>query len=321
MYEVLGVSKDASPDEIKKAYKKMAMKHHPDRGGNAEKFKEVNNAYEILSNPDKRRNFDQFGDPNGPQGPPGFPGNYSDAFDIFSQMFRGAGGHQGPVRRGDHHHEIRISFEDSYKGVSKNLHITLQRMCFRCVKKCTACGGIGKIQQQVQMGPFLQNLIQPCGVCGGNGQASAGCDECNFTKQKFEKMALLINIEPGIMDGHQIIKKGLGEQVQKQTGEEPGDLIIIVRVKEDSNFMRQGNDIIWPVKLSFESSVTGAHLTCPHFDGPLEINTSQWGVLDPRRDYVVEGKGFPGGNLRVSFDIKYPDPKIKYLLQSFGGDS
>lgn len=321
MYEVLGVSKEASTDEIKKAYKKLAMKHHPDRGGDPEKFKEISNAYEILSDPDKRRHFDQFGNTDGLHGGPPFPGNYSDAFDIFSQMFRGHGGHQGPLRRGDHHHEILISFEDSYKGVSKNLHVTLQRVCFKCLKQCKTCGGIGKIQQHIQMGPFVQNMIQPCGVCRGNGQTSTGCDECGFTKFKLEKMGLLVNIDPGIMDGHQIIKKGLGEQVQKQTGEEPGDLIITVRVKQDPNFMRQGNDIVWLVKLSFESSVTGAHITCPHFDGPLEINTSQWGVLDPRKDYIVEGKGFRGGNLRILFDIKYPDKKIKYVLQCLGCDS
>ena len=315
MYEVLGVSKDASPEEIKKAYRKLAMQHHPDKGGDPEKFKDITNAYEILSDPDKRRNFDQFGNPNGPEGPQGFPGNYSDAFDMFSHMFR-THGQQGPLRRANHHHEISISFEDSYRGVSKNLHITLQRMCFKCVNKCQQCGGIGKIQHQIQMGPFMQNMIQPCGACGGIGQTSSGCDECDFKKIKLEKMGLLINIEAGIVDGHQIIKKGLGEQVQKQTGEEPGDLVIIVRVREDPNFMRQGNDMIWPVKLSFEASVTGAHLTCPHFDGPLEINTEQWGVLDPRKDYIVKGKGFRGGNLRVSFDIKYPDPKIKYILQS-----
>jgi DnaJ-class molecular chaperone len=316
MYEVLGVSKDASPEEIKKAYRKLAMQHHPDKGGNPEKFKEVTNAYEVLSDPDKRRNLDQFGDPNGPQGPQGFPGGFPGGFDMFAQMFGGQPGPRGPIRRANHHHEILISFEDSYRGVSKNLHITLQRMCFTCVKKCKDCNGMGKVQHQVQMGPFLQNIVQPCGACGGNGHASLGCNECNFTKQKLEKMILHLEIEPGVVDGHHIIKKGMGEQVQKQSGEEPGDLVIIVRVKDDPVFMRQGNDLIWNVKLSFEASVTGAHLTCPHYDGPLEINTSQWGVLDPRKDYIVPNKGFKGGNLRISFDIKYPDPKIKYILQS-----
>jgi DnaJ-class molecular chaperone len=313
MYDVLGISKDASPEDIKKAYRKLAMQHHPDKGGNPEKFKEVTNAYEVLSDPDKRRNFDQFGDPNGPQGP---PGGFPEGFDIFAQMFGGHPGNRGPLRRSNHHHEIRISFEDSYRGVTKNLHITLQRMCFKCSKKCTTCGGIGKIQQQIQMGPFIQNIVQPCPACGGNGQISSGCDECNFKKQKLEKINLQLEIESGVVDGHHIVKSGFGEQVQKQSGEEPGDLIITIRVKDDPVFMRQGNDLIWPVKLSFESSVTGAHITCPHFDGPIEINTGDWGVLDPRRDYTIKGKGFKGGNLRVSFDIKYPDPKIRYILQS-----
>jgi len=316
MYDVLGVSKDASPDEIKKAYRKLAMQHHPDKGGNPEKFKEITNAYEILSDPQKRQNFDQFGDPNGPQGPQGFPGGFPG--DIFSQMFGngGFGGFQGPVRRSNHEHELKISLEDAYRGITKNLHITLQRMCFQCMKTCKDCNGVGKIQRQIQMGPFVQNIIQPCGVCGGAGKTSSGCKECDFKKQKFEKLNLEIKIDPGVRDGHQIVMRGLGEQVQKPSGEEPGDLVVTIRIKDHPEFMRQGDDLIWPVRLSFESSVTGAHITCPHFDGPLEINTGDWGVLDPRKDYTVKGKGFNGGNLRVSFDIIYPDLKVKYMLST-----
>ena len=310
MYEVLGVSKDASQDDIKKAYRKLAMQHHPDKGGNPEKFKEVTNAYEILSDPQKRQNLDQYGDPNGAPQMQGFPGGFPG--DIFSQMF--GGGFQGPVRRANHEHELKISLEDSYHGFSKNLHITLQRMCFKCLKNCKECGGMGKIQRQIQMGPFVQNLIQPCGACQGGGKMPTGCQECEFKKQKLEKLNLELKFEAGIKDGHQEVVRGMGEQPQRPTGEEAGDLVITIRVKSHPDFMRQGNDLIWYVKLSFESSVGGAHLTCPHFDGPIEINTADWGVLDPRKDYVVPGKGFPGGNLRVSFDIIYPNPKMRYML-------
>lgn len=312
MYEVLGLTKDASQDDIKKAYRKLAMKHHPDKGGNPEEFKKITNAYEILSDPQKRQNLDQFGDPNGPQMSQGggMPGGFP--ADIFAQMF--GGGFNGPVRRENHHHEIHISLDDAYKGLTKNLHITLTRLCFSCLKKCAQCNGQGKIHQQVQMGPFSQMFAQPCPRCNGGGKTANGCKECDSKGKKHEKLNFEMKLEPGVEDGHAVVMKGLGEQVQAASGEEPGDLVVIVRVKPHENFMRQGNDLIWHVKISFEASVSGMHLTCPHFDGPIDIDTKQWGVLDPRKDYVVPGKGFRGGNLRISFDIKYPAPNVQYML-------
>lgn len=311
MYEVLGLTKGASAEDIKKAYRKLVMKYHPDKGGDAEKFKEVTSAYEILSDPQKKQNFDQFGTPDGPPQMQGFPGGFPG--DIFSQMFRG--GFNGPFRRANHEHEVKISLEDSYKGVTKNLHVTLQRLCFTCNKQCKHCRGAGKIQHQKQMGPFLQNIQQDCGECGGSGKVSSGCHECEFKKIKLEKINLEMKLEKGIRDGDVVVMKGFGEQVQKQTGEEPGDLIIHVRVKSHPDFIRQGDDLVWTVKLSFEASVSGAHITCPHFDGPLEVSTGEWGVLDPRKDYVIAGKGFHSGRLRIIFDIVYPAPTVRYVLQ------
>jgi DnaJ family protein A protein 2 len=314
MYEALGLTKDASADEIKKAYRKLAMKHHPDKGGDPEEFKKITNAYEVLSDPQKRQNFDQFGDANGPQGPG--PGQGPGGFpaDIFAQMFGGFGGFNGPIRRANHEHTIMLSLEEAYRGVTKNLHITLTRMCFTCLKSCSACNGRGKIERHIQMGPFSQVMHQPCDRCRGQGKMPTGCKECDFKTKKHEKVNFEMKLEPGVEDGHQVVLQGFGEQAQSSSGEEAGDLIITVSVKNHPDFMRQGNDLVWAVRLSFESSVGGANITCPHFDGPIEINTAQWGVLDPRKDYIVKGKGFRGGNLRISFDIKYPDPKVRYIL-------
>jgi DnaJ family protein A protein 2 len=313
-YSVLGVSKDASVDDIKKAYRKLARTHHPDKGGDSEKFKQISNAHEILTDPQKRQNLDQFGDPNGPQGHPGgMPGGFP--ADIFSQMFGGAFGHgNGPIRRMNHGHDMQISLDDAYKGITKNLHITLQRPCFTCLKVCQACRGAGKTQHQMQMGPFVQNIVQPCAPCGEQGKTSVGCEECNFKKHKFEKLNVEIKLDPGVHEGHKIVLKGLGEQPHKATGEEAGDLIVKIVYKTHPDFIRQGNDLVWQTRISFESSVTGANLVCPHFEGPIKIDTAQWGVIDPRKDYIIPGKGFKNGNLRVSFDVIYPDPKIKYIL-------
>ena len=142
-YQALGIQKGASDDEIKKAYRKLAIKHHPDKGGNPEDFKRVQGAYDILSDAEKKENFDRFGTPDGPPQQQGFPGGFPP--DIFAQMFGGGGanpfgfqhgGPRGPVRRSNFDHELRVSLEESYRGTTKNMRITLDKTCFNCKKKC-----------------------------------------------------------------------------------------------------------------------------------------------------------------------------------------
>lgn len=316
MYDVLGVSKDATPDEIKKAYRKLVMQHHPDKGGDPEQFKKIQSAYEILSDPAKRQNFDQFGDPDGPsQMNGGFPGGFPG--DIFSSMFGGGGGGpRGPTRRADHRHNIEISLDDAYNGIRKNIRISLTKPCFDCMKPCQACKGQGKIQHQLQMGPFSQMFAQPCSACNQNGKVSSGCSVCKQAKVKIENLNFEFELPPGVQDGHKITVRGLGEQPQLPSGEEPGDLILIIKIKYHPVFARIGNDILWHPKISFESSVNGAKLTCPHFSGEFEVDTGKWGPLDPRREYVIERKGIPAGkgHLKCVFDIQYPNSPVKYLV-------
>ena len=308
MYDVLGLDKSASQSDIKKAYYKLAREHHPDKGGDPEEFKKVQEAYEILSDQEKRANFDQFGTAEAPQHH-GFPGGFAGFGDIFGQMF----GQRGPPKADDHSHELRISLEESYRGVTKNLKVTLQKQCMACCATCRDCGGRGHTQHHVQLGPFSQLMNQPCQGCGTTGQVIKGCQKCNFKKHTLEHLNLEIKLKPGVEAGHQVTVRGMGGQPTRK-GEEPGDLIITVTVNSHPEFMRQGNDLVWMRRISFENSVTGLRVQCPHFDGPLEINTQKWGVLDPRKDYVVPGKGFLGGNLRVAFDVVYPDPSVRYTL-------
>lgn len=305
-YDVLGLDRNASQDDVKKAYRKLAREHHPDKGGDPEKFKKVQEAYEVLSDPQKRQNFDQFGTAEGPQG--GFPGNPND---IFSQMFGGAfGGPRGPVRRADHHHELKIKLEEAYRGVTRTFKVTLVKPCFACRKKCQHCRGRGSVQ--IQMGPMA--FSQPCPACGGQGGGSSGCQECNFKTKKLEPLNLELKIPAGVEDGATLVAGGMGEQPQKPE-EEPGDLVFSVKVQDHPHLMRMGRDIVFSTKISFEDSVMGKKLVVPHFDGPLEIDTSEYGVLDPRKDYFVHGKGFvPGGHLRLSFDVVYPTPSTKFNL-------
>lgn len=309
-YGALGLQRGATEDEVKKAYRKLALKHHPDKPtGNAEEFKKIQGAYDILSDPQKKENFDRFGTADGPpQGP--------NMNDIFSQMFGGGFGQgpRGPVRRADHNHEIHISLEDSYRGVSKNLKINLTKPCFDCQVKCPQCHGRGVVH--IQMGPMA--LQQPCPQCQGQGvRSSGGCQGCNFRSKKVETLNLELKIPPGVESGNVLTAHGLGEQPQKKE-EEPGDLLFHIKVGAHPELFRQGLDIVFLTKISFQDSVNGLKIQIPHFDGPIEVDTSDWGVLDPREDYLIPNKGFrvgdKVGHLKVSFNIIYPSPKVKYLL-------
>lgn len=309
-YEVLGVSKTGSDAEIKKAYYKLAREHHPDKGGDAEKFKQIQGAYEILSDPEKRQNFDQFGTPDGPPPNP-FGGGGGFPPDIFAHMFGGAfGGPRGPVKRADRHHDIKITLEDAYRGLTKHLSITITKPCLKCVKNCQHCQGRGTVH--VQMGPMA--FQQPCPVCQGQGGGRVGCVECNHKGKKNEKLNLELKIPKGVTNEHVLVAHGLGDQPDK-TNEEPGDLHFHIKIADHPDFMRQRNDLIWSTKISFEDSVNGTKLTIPHFDGPISVDTAEWGVLDPREDYVIPNKGFEDGKLRVSFNIVYPKGKFKLIRE------
>jgi len=316
-YAALGLGKGASEDEIKKAYRKLAIKHHPDKGGDPEQFKKVQGAYDILSDPQKKENFDRFGTAEGPPQQQGFPGGFPP--DLFSQMFGGGGGNpfgfpqgpRGPPRRANFEHELRVSFEESYRGTTRNMRITLDKTCFACRKKCPQCHGRGQIQHQ--MGPMIMN--QPCGSCRGEGNVAHGpCDQKCQGGRKKEALNLELKIPAGIEEGNVITAHGLGEQ-PRNPGEEPGDVFFRIRVDQHPEFMRQGQDLIYQTRISFEDSVRGVKLLIPHFDGPIEIDTTDWGVLDPREDYIIPFKGFKDqGRLRVQFNVIYPHAKARFNL-------
>lgn len=298
-HEILGVAKNASEDEIKKAYKKLVMKHHPDKGGDPEQFKNVQRAYDILTGKEA------------PPPPPAF-----NPTDIFANMFGQNRGPPARKKRADHAYSLQISFEESFREVRKVLKVTLQRPCFSCSKLCTRCNGKGVEEQHFQMGPFTQIATRPCSQCNSCGLLFSGCEACKHKKHIVEPLNYEIRLPPGVKDGHVVIAKGLGEQAQKPDGEDSGDLHIRISVAPHPIFMRQGDDLIWLTKIPFEDSVNGVKITCPHFDGPISIDTSDWGVLDPRKDYIIEGKGFNGARLRIGFDINYPNSNSKFKLES-----
>lgn len=304
MYEALGLTRDATDTDIKKAYRKLAMKNHPDKGGDPEAFKVVQNAYDVLSDPQKKANYDRFGDPNGPQHVhcgQGFE-------DMMSQMFGGMRGPSGPVRRQNHQHTLKISLGESYHGVRKTIKITVQQVCIACRKTCAACGGKGATI--IQMGPMT--LQQTCGLCQGTGHVCSGCAECTGGTKSVSH-DVVFNIEAGVAEGASIAVPGMGEQA-KAPGDVPGDLIFVISVVKHPDFERRGSDIVWTTNMSFEDSVNGTTLTVPHFAGPIDLDTVTWGVIDPRKEYRVTGKGFPGGDLIVKVDVQYPAAADRYSL-------
>ena len=297
-YDVLGVTRDASPEDIRKAYRKLAVQHHPDKGGDQEKFKEISAAYEVLSDEQKRSNFDQFGTADGPQmGGGAMP----DMGEMFKNLF-GQGGGGGPPRREDHHHMIQLTLEEAFQGVTKNLKLSIDHPCYSCQQNCQTCQGRGSIH--MQMGPFMMN--RPCDQCKSAGVESKGCPACDNKKIKTDSEVITINISKCVMDGETFVIPNKGEQPVKQ-GEMAGNLIVQIRIKYHPLFVREGNHLIWTTKISFEESVKGTKVTIPHFGGEMNIDTSYFGIIDPRLRYEIKGKGMNSeSNLYIVFDIQYP---------------
>jgi DnaJ family protein A protein 2 len=347
LYDELGISKNASVEDIKKAYRRSAMQHHPDKGGDEKKFKAISNAYEILSDEGKRNQYDQLGDENfqnamnggGGGGGGGFQGGMN-AHDIFAQMFGGMGGGMhfdmggggfpgfpgfggGPPprqkKRQDHSHGIRISLQDAYNGIHKTIQINLQKMCMSCKETCPACQGRGQITNMVRAGPFTQVIQQPCGACQSTGtisKANQSCSECKGSMNYVEEKRLEIDILPGVTNGKQIKIDGAGEQRQSPD-EIAGDLLLHIQITEDSQFVRDGNNLNYASKLTFKESIIGKTFTIDHFSGPIEIKTIDFGIIQVGKKYEIHGKGMPiegsktrFGNLYIHFDIIYPSKPL-----------
>ncbi len=326
-YEVLGVGKSATDDELKKAYRKLAKQYHPDANlDNKEeaekKFKEINEAYETLSDPQKRKMYDQFG----PDGPAGFGGGaggsyYSSGFDgfsdfgdigdIFSSFFGGGFGGRssrkntnGPVQGADLKTTIDITFEEAFSGVEKEIVVNRNETCTTCggngakpgtvIDKCTVCNGTGQVRQ-------IQNTIlgqmqttRTCGTCGGTGKIiKQPCEVCKG-KGKIRKQAKIkVKIPAGIDDNQTIVLRGEGESGSR--GGAKGDLYIVIRVKKHSIFTRDGLDVFCTVPITFTQATLGADLEIPLVNGTKEVFKIPEGTQTGTR-FTMRGKGFKNVN-------------------------
>ncbi|MES2930274.1 MAG: molecular chaperone DnaJ [Patescibacteria group bacterium] len=338
-YEILGVEKGALKEEIKKAFHKLAHKHHPDKNkGDDKKFKEVNEAYQTLSDDKKRANYDQFGSADGPQGFNGGQGGYGgfggfgnggvefdmgDLGDIFGDFFGGGMGRRAEARRGrDISTEIDISFEESIFGVSRTILITKQSLCDICkgsggkpgtkMETCKTCNGNGQIRETKRsiLGSF--SSTRSCETCNGLGKVpSEKCAECRGAGVRRKQEEITVNIPAGINNGEMVRMTGLGEALQGAT---TGDLYIKINVRPHGVFKRDGLNLIMDLPIKLSDALLGMEYDLPILEGntvsvkiPEGINHGEF--------LRVRGKGVPSrggrGDIIIRILVKMPSKLSK----------
>ena len=341
-YEVLGVNKNATDDEIKKAYRKLAKKYHPDANpDNKEeaeaKFKEVNEAYENLSDPQKRKMYDQFGH-NGPQGfggqggPFGQGGYYSysssgfdnfgdfgDLGDIFSSIFGGGFGggrtssskRNGPSKGADLNVRMEITFEQAYSGVEKEIVITRDEECNVCHGtgakpgtspiKCPTCHGTGQVTQVQNTILGQMQTTRTCSACHGTGEIiNEPCENCRGKGTVRKQPKIKVKIPAGIDDNQTVVLRGEGEPGKK--GGAKGDLYITVKVKRHSIFTRKGNNVLCEIPITITQATLGAELEIPMVDGSKEKYKIPEGTQTGSK-FNIRNKGFKSINSNSTGDF------------------
>ncbi|PDH26482.1 MAG: molecular chaperone DnaJ [Marine Group II euryarchaeote MED-G33] len=352
-YEVLGVGKDASDGELKKAFRSLARKYHPDKNpddsDSEHMFKEVQEAYAVLSNPDQRRQYDMFGhdSPGGsPFGPSGFQGvniNLDDLFSggfesIFSGMF-GGGGRTNRGRRGsDVLLRHTITLEEIYNEAEIEISANLSAACGTCngtgaktandIQTCSTCGGEGRVVRQARVGPFVQQMVSDCPDCNGQGKTIRNpCSDCRGSGSEKREQKLRMSIPQGAEDGLRLRQRGKGEYILNG---QPGDLYIQLEVEPHAWFERDGPDLIMALPLGYPEMMLGTQVELPHIDGkPLIIDVPAG--AKPSETLVIRGRGMPRrrgrgqGDVTILLKLHVPEKidksmrsTLKDMLPSFG---
>lgn len=340
-YDLLGVKPEASDDEIKKAYRKSALKHHPDKGGDPELFKDLTHAYEVLSDSNKRSIYDQAGKAGLESG--GGMGGGMDPQDLFSQLFGGGGGFfggggggrsQGPRRGKDLVHRIGVSLEDLYKGKVQKLALSKSVICKGCegrggkkgaVQTCTSCRGQGIKITLRQLGPMMQQIQQPCNECEGTGEMmnpKDRCKTCHGKKTISERKVLEVHIDKGMKSGQQI--KFAGESDQSP-GVVPGDVVIVIEEKPHHYYQRKGDDLYCEAEIDLLTALGGGEFSIEHLDErALHVTIVPGEIIKPGALKVISGQGMPSyrhhepGDLYVKISVNFPqniDPAVIPLLE------
>lgn len=341
-YEVLGIPPNASDEEVKKAFRRLALEYHPDRNKKPdaeERFKEVNEAYQALSNPDKRTAYDRFGHAGvsangGPsRGFEGFDtfGGFGDIFDAFFGGFGSTTAKTRPRRGPDLEHGLTLSFEEAVLGTQRQVEITRTEVCQRCqgsrcepgtsLERCDACGGSGQVRrsQQSLFGQFVQ--VVSCSTCGGEGQiVSSPCTQCRGSGYERRTRRLTVSIPPGVEDGSQVPLSGEGDAGSR--GGPPGDLYLNLHVKEHKLFRRQKYDLLLELPINFAQAALGDTEDIPTLQGTVSLKIPagvQTGTV-----LRIKGEGVPylqqkgRGDLLVTIRVVTPrslDPETQDLFE------
>jgi molecular chaperone DnaJ len=346
-YEVLGVSRDASDKDVKSAYRKLAMKYHPDRSDASdaeERFKEISEAYAVLSDPDKRKQYDQFGHA-------GINSQYSqeDLFrgvnfedllrgfgfgggeSIFDMFFGGGGRRRGPARGRDLRYDLNLTLEQAASGLETTIEVPRSEQCPTCGGSgskpgtspltCPNCHGTGQVTR-TQNTPFGQMIAQTtCSKCGGRGQIiTTPCETCSGSGRVRRTRKINVRIPAGVDDGQHLRLQGQGEV--GAAGSEPGDLYVFINILPHPKFQRMDSDLFFEMPISFTQAALGAEVEAPTLSGKARIKVppgTQSGSI-----FRLRGKGMPRlhslgtGDLHVKVNVRTPislTPRQKELLE------
>ena len=350
-YEVLGVARGASDDEIKRAYRKMAMQYHPDRNNGSkeaeERFKLVSEAYEVLRDPDKRAVYDRYGEAGlrGGGGGGGFHHvDLSEALSMFMRDFGGFGGFEemlgrrggaGPRTGGDLKVTVPLTLLDSATGVERAIPIKLLDPCDRCAasgaepgttpQRCTTCNGTGEVRraQRSFFGQFVS--VSPCPTCSGQGTVIASpCKKCKGEGRIRAEKTVNVRIPPGVATGQYMTLRGVGNAGPRNG--ERGDVIVVFDVEEDPRFERDGEDLYTEVLVSYPQLVLGDDIEVPNVTGPITLRVP--GGTQSGQVFHLRGRGLPRvnsggvGDLHVRVQLWTPDtvsPEEKELIERLAG--
>ena len=344
-YEVLGVGRSATNDELKRAFRKLAMQYHPDRNPDdpmaAERFKECSEAYEVLSDPEKRRSYDMFGHagvtPGAGAGFGGFEGfGFGDIFDTFFGGGAAGGRNRRRSTRGeDLRYDLTISFEEAFTGIEKLIDVPRLVSCETCTgtgaqpgtstETCGSCGGSGQVRRQAQSIFGAVVNITTCPSCGGEGRIlRSPCADCRGQGRRQQQRRLRITIPPGVDTGSQVRLSGEGEAGFR--GGPPGDLYVVLRVRPHAQLRRQDQDVIYELRVNMIQAALGDTIEVPTLEGPVEITIpsgTQYG-----QTFRLPAKGMPSlrggrrGDEFVTVQIVVPkdlNGEQRALLRKVGG--
>jgi len=353
-YDVLGVSRGASEDEIKKAYRQLARELHPDVNPSddaEEKFKEINEAYSVLSDPERRAQYDQFGHAafdnagmGGPGGGFGGFGGFDDLGDIFADMFFGGGfgGRQSnrPRKGADLRYDLTIDFEEAAFGVETTIELPRTEICDHChgnraepgtpITTCPDCNGTGEVRtvQQTPFGRFAST--RTCSRCEGEGKTfETPCKVCQGTGTVRKTRRINVNIPAGIDEGQIVRLSGQGEAGHR--GGPPGDLLIVIQIRPHELFRREGNNVVCEIPITFVQAALGDEIEVPTLDGKVTMRipegTQSGKIMRLRGKGIQDVRGFSRGDQLVHIRVVTPvklSSKQKELLRQFakeGGGS